>query len=116
MSIQQTERLIQTYQHSNPSQVIMGTVADASGVVTIDWLTSHSLVFVSKPIIISIYPEGVATNQPYQPICYHQEWIRKIYSNGEWIIDANGLYTGMKVFSEGLGTNIHWAVQGVVKK
>jgi hypothetical protein len=106
MSIQQTERLIQTYQHSNPSQVIMGTVADASGVVTIDWLTSHSLVFVSKPIIISIYPEGVATNQPYQPICYHQEWIQ----------DTNGLYTGMKVFSEGLGTNIHWSVQGVVKK
>jgi len=106
MSIHQSERLIQTYQHSNPQVVIMGTVADASGVVTIDWLTSHSLVFVSKPIIISIYPEGVATGKTSQPICYHQEWIQ----------DANGLYTGMKVYSTGLGTNIHWAVMGIVKK
>jgi hypothetical protein len=106
MSIHQAERLIQTYQHSNPQKVIMGTVTDASGVVTIDWSTSHSLVFVSKPIIISIYPEGVATNQPYQPICYHQEWIQ----------DVNGLYTGMKVYSEGAGSNIHWAVMGIVKK
>jgi hypothetical protein len=106
MSIQQTERLIQTYQHSNPQMVIGGTVTDASGVVTIDWSTSHSLVFVSKPIILAIYPEGVATGKTSQPICYHQEWIQ----------DSNGLYTGMKVYSEGLGTNIHWAVQGVVKK
>jgi len=116
MSIHQTERLIQTFQHSNPQMVIGGTVADVSGVVTIDWLTSHGVVFVSKPIILAIYPEGVATGKTSQPICYHQEWIRKIYSNGEWIIDANGLYTGMKVYSEGAGTDIHWAVQGIVKK
>jgi len=33
----QAERLIQTAIHSNPQIVIMGTVADASGDITIDW-------------------------------------------------------------------------------
>jgi hypothetical protein len=105
MSIHQAERLIQTFQHSNPQVVIMGTVADASGVVTIDWSTSHSLVFVSKPIILAIYPEGV-TSGGAQPVCFHQEWVQ----------DINGLYAGMKVFSEGAGTSIHWSVMGIVKK
>jgi hypothetical protein len=105
MSKFQTERLIQTAQHSNPQVVIMGTVADASGEVTIDWLTSHHVVFITLPIILAIYPEGVPTSEPYQPVCYHQEWIK----DGE-------TYTGMKVFSNGLGTAIHWAVQGIVKK
>jgi hypothetical protein len=105
MSKIETERLIQTAQHSNPQVVIMGTVADASGEVEIDWETSHHVVFVTLPIILAIYPEGVATAEPYQPVCYHQEWIK----DGEF-------YTGMIVYSEGLGTAIHWAVQGRVKK
>jgi len=101
MSKFQTERLIGTYQHSNPQKVIMGTVANASGVVTIDF----NWIFVAMPIILAIYPDVVATGQTSQPICYHQEWI----TNGT-------TYTGMKVYSNGLGTNIHWAVQGIVKK
>jgi hypothetical protein len=102
MSKFQTERLIETYQHSNPQKVIMGTVADASGEVTIDF---GDWIFVAMPIILAIYPEGVVTGEMAQPICYHQEWIK----DGE-------TYTGMKVFSNGLGTAIHWAVQGIVKK
>jgi hypothetical protein len=105
MSVLDTERLITSYQHSNPQLVILGTVADGSGEVTIDWQTSHNVVFVTKPIILAIYPEGVATGATSQPICYHQEWIK----DGE-------NYTGMKVYSAGLGTNIHWAVMGIVKK
>jgi len=102
----QVERLIQTSIHSNPKVVVAGTVTDASGVVTIDWSTSHNLVFVSEPIVISIYPIGVATGKTSQPICYHQEWIQ----------DSNNFYTGMKVYSEGAGTEIHWAVMGVARR
>ena len=102
----QVERLIQTSIHSNPKVVIAGVVDDASGVVIIDWSTSHNLVFVSEPIVISIYPIGVQTGKTSQPICYHQEWIQ----------DSNGFYTGMKLYSEGAGTEIHWAVMGVARR
>ena len=102
----QVERLIQTSIHSNPKIVIAGVVDDASGVVVVDWSTSHNLVFVSEPIVIAIYPIGVQTGRSSQPICYHQEWIQ----------DTNGFYTGMKVYSEGAGTEIHWAVMGVAKR
>jgi hypothetical protein len=104
-SIKQTERLIITHQHSNPQIVILGTVGDSAGVITIDF---GDYIFVGMPVILAIYPEGVATGKTAQPICYHQEWI----------IDGTDtrLYTGMKVFSNGLGTAIHWAVQGIVKK
>lgn len=104
----QTERLIQTTIHSNPQIIIMGTVSDSSGEVTIDWETSHSVVFAEKPIILAIYPDSVATSETAQPICYHHDWV----------IDGTDtrLYTGMIVYSEGAGTNIHWAVMGIVKK
>jgi hypothetical protein len=102
----QFERLIQTSIHSNPKIIIAGTTSDASGVITIDWSTSHNLIFTSEPIILAIYPIGVATGKTTQPICYHQEWIK----------DADGFYTGMKVYSEGVGTEIHWSVMGVAKR
>jgi len=102
----QVERLIQTSIHSNPKVVIAGTITDASGVIIIDWSTSHNLVFVSEPVILSISPIGVATGRASQPICYHQEWIQ----------DSNNFYTGMKVYSEGAGTEIHWAVMGVARR
>ena len=103
----QTERLIQTMIHSNPQIIIMGTVSDASGEVTIDWETSHSVVFAEMPIILAIYPDGI-TSGGAQPVCFHQEWI----TDGT----DTRLYTGMKVYSEGAGTSIHWSVMGVVKK
>jgi len=101
----QAERLIQTAIHSNPQIVIMGTVADASGDVSIDWETSHNVVFISKPIILSLYPDEVPNTETEQPICYHYQWIM----DGDF-------YKGMKVHSNGKGTNIHWAVQGIAKK
>jgi hypothetical protein len=105
MSKIETERLIQTAQHSNPQVVIMGTVENASGEIEIDWETSHKVVFITTPIILAIYPDEVPTSRTTQPMCYHQEWIK----DGEF-------YTGMVVYSAGVGTNIHWAVQGKVKK
>jgi hypothetical protein len=105
MSKIETERLIQTAQHSNPQVVIMGTIENASGEIEIDWETSHKVVFITTPIILAIYPEGVPTEEATQPICYHREWIK----DGE-------VYTGMIVYSAGLGTTLHWAVQGRVKK
>lgn len=102
----QIERLIQTATHSNPQIVITGTVADSSGVITIDWSTSHNVVFISMPVILAIYPDEVPTSGSVQPICYQQEWVQ----------DSNDFYTGMKVYSGGTGTNIHWAVMGIAKK
>ena len=105
MSIHQTERLIQTYQHSNPQVVIFGTKVDSAGVTTIDWKTSYGVEFLGKPILLSITVEGVPTGETAQPICYHQEWVM----DGSY-------YAGMKVYSNGKGQTINWAVQGIVKK
>jgi len=102
MSKFQTERLIETYQHSNPQKTIMGTKVDSAGVKTIDF---GDIVFVGKPILLSITVEGVPTGETAQPICYHQEWVM----DGTY-------YSGMKVFSNGKGQAIHWVVQGIVKK
>jgi hypothetical protein len=104
-SIKQTERLIITHQHSNPQVTIMGTTVDSAGVKTIDF---GDWVFVGKPILLSITVESVPTGETAQPICYHQEWI----------IDGTDsrIYTGMKVYSNGKGQAIHWAVQGIIRK
>lgn len=102
----QVERLIQTSLHSNPKIVISGSVTDASGVVTIDWYTDFGVVFVSEPVLLGLYPIGVSTGKTAQPICYHQEWIQ----------NSSNFYTGMKVYSEGAGTTIHYAVIGVAKR
>jgi len=101
MSNFRTERLIGTYQHSNPQKVVMGTTVDSAGVKTI----SFGINFLGKPIILSITVEGVSTGETAQPICYHQEWVM----DGSY-------YSGMKVFSNGKGQAIHWTVQGIVKK
>lgn len=102
----QVERLIQTTIHSNPKIVISGTIEDAPGEITIDWASSHNLVFISTPIILSIFPVGVESGKTSQPICYHVSWIQ----------DEDGFYTGMKLYSEGAGTEIHWAVVGVARR
>ena len=102
----QVERLIQTTIHSNPKIVIAGTIDDALGEITIDWSSSHNLVFVSAPIILSIYPVEVQSGKTSQPICYHISWLQ----------DSNGFYTGMKLYSGGAGAKIHWVVMGVAKR
>lgn len=106
MSIKSSERLLITYRHSNPQTIISGYVVDLAGEIIIDWKTYNNVVFVKIPLLLALYPDGVATGKTAQPICYHVAWIR----------DVNGAYTGMKIYSSGSGSVIHWAVRGIVQR
>lgn len=104
----QAERLIQTTIHSNSQTIVMGEVSDltAPGTINIFWLIDSGVYFVEKPIILALFPETVLIDDP--PICFHRGWFKDTTDTR--------LYTGMKIYTGGTGTKIHWAVMGRVKK